>query len=160
MRKFVQKPFTFFSSGNRSAMTHECMFGSLGLFLRIGPRFLVAQRRVRLFAFILIAMAISQSVAFAERPELVVQTGHSQVVYAVAFSPDGKKLVTGGFDSTIKFWDVGAGEEIRTLNGPGPVDSIAFSPNGKFLVSGGEDGAIILWNAETGEEVRRFSGHC
>src|ERR1700757_1744323 len=136
-------------------MIHESMFG----FFRIGPRFPAAQRRVRLFAFTVIAAAIAGSVAFAQKPELVVQTGHSQVVYAVAFSPDGKRLVTGGFDSTIKFWDVGAGEEIRTLNGPGPVDSIAFSPDGKFLVSGGEDGAIILWNAETGEEIRGFSGH-
>ena len=140
-------------------MIHESMFGSLGLLRRIGPRFLMARRCFRRFTFILIATAISGRVSFAQRPELVVQTGHSQVVNAVAFSPDGKRLVTGGFDSAIKFWDVGAGEEIRTLNTPGPVDAISFSPDGKFFVSGGEDGAILLWNAETGEEVRRFSGH-
>src|SRR5260370_26132601 len=91
--KFVQKRLTLFSSRNNSAMIHESMFGSF----RIGPRFLVARRCVRLFAFILIAMAISGSVAFAQRPQLVVQTGHSQVIYAVAFSPDGQRLVTGGF---------------------------------------------------------------
>ena len=102
---------------------------------------------------------MSRLAAFAQKPELVVQTGHSQIVYGVAFSPDGKRLVTGGFDSNIKFWDVDTGEEIRTLNAPGPVHAIAFSPNGKFLASGGEDGAIILWNGETGEEVRRFSQH-
>ena len=141
-------------------MIHKTMFGSSGLLLAVVPRILSTYRGLRLPACMVMAMIISGPLASAQRPELVVQTGHSQVVNAVAFSPDGKRLVTGGFDSTIKFWDIGSGEEIRTLNTPNPVNSIAFSPNGRFLISGGEDGTIILWNSDTGEEIRRYSGYC
>src|SRR5215472_7399311 len=137
-------------------MIHKTIFGSLGLLFAVIPRILSTHRG--LSVCLVMAMIILPPLASAQRRELVVQTGHSQAVDAVAFSPDGKRLVTGGFDSTIKFWDIGSGEEVRTLNTPEPVNSIAFSPNGRFLISGGENGTIILWNSDTGEEIRRFSG--
>lgn len=53
--------------------------------------------------------------SFAQKPELVVQTGHSDDVMSIAFSPDGKILASGSSDGTIKLWDVATGKEIRTL---------------------------------------------
>jgi disulfide oxidoreductase YuzD len=85
--------------------------------------------------------------------------GHDNYVNSVNFSPDGKTLVSGSWDKTIKLWDVETGQEIRTLKGhDNYVRSVNFSPDGKTLVSGSGDGTIKLWNVETGEEIRTLQG--
>ncbi|MCA2938734.1 MAG: WD40 repeat domain-containing protein, partial [Microcystis sp. M113S1] len=71
-------------------------------------------------------------------------------VSSVNFSPDGKTLVSGSDDNTIKLWNVETGQEIRTLKGhDSPVSSVNFSPDGKTLVSGSADKTIKLWNLGT-----------
>jgi WD40 repeat protein len=86
--------------------------------------------------------------------------GHDSVVTSVNFSPDGKTLVSGSGDKTIKLWNVETGQEIRTLKGhDSVVSSVNFSPDGKTLVSGSWDNTIKLWNVETGKEIRTFKGH-
>ncbi|WP_149977355.1 nSTAND1 domain-containing NTPase, partial [Microcystis aeruginosa] len=86
--------------------------------------------------------------------------GHNGSVYSVNFSPDGKTLVSGSDDNTIKLWNVETGEEIRTLKGHDNwVNSVSFSPDGKTLVSGSDDKTIKLWNVQTGQEIRTLTGH-
>jgi WD40 repeat protein len=73
--------------------------------------------------------------------------GHTEMVLAVVFSPDGKTLATGGEDHTIKLWDVAKGKEIATLQGHADkVLSLAFSNDGKMLASGSADKTIKLWD--------------
>ncbi|HEX5706165.1 MAG TPA: hypothetical protein VFX96_02645, partial [Pyrinomonadaceae bacterium] len=68
--------------------------------------------------------------ATQQRPELVIQTGHSAAVLAVAFSPDGKLIASGGGDRKIKLWDASARAEVRTFTGhAGKVLGVAFSPD-------------------------------
>ncbi len=68
----------------------------------------------------------------------------------VNFSPDGKTLVSGSVDNTIKLWNQSTGEEIRTLKGHDNfVRGVNFSPDGKTLVSGSADKTIKLWNLGT-----------
>ena len=80
------------------------------------------------------------------------QTGESlsRDMMTVNFSPDGKTLVSGSVDNTIKLWNQSTGEEIRTLKGHDNfVRGVNFSPDGKTLVSGSADKTIKLWNLGT-----------
>jgi len=100
------------------------------------------------------------TVCWGQKPELVVQTGHSERVTSVAFSVDGKTLASGGWDNTIKLWEVATGRELRSLNGHSQtVSSVAFSVDGKTLASGCGDSTIKLWDLITGQELHTLTGH-
>ncbi|KIJ55996.1 hypothetical protein M422DRAFT_78458, partial [Sphaerobolus stellatus SS14] len=81
--------------------------------------------------------------------------GHTDLVQSVAFSPDGKCIVSGSDNKTIQIWDAETGENVgEPLEGhTGGVVSVAFSPDGKHIVSGSYDKTIRIWNAETGKSV-------
>ena len=78
----------------------------------------------------------------------------------VAFSPDGKTLVSQSSDKTVKVWDVETAKVSRTLQGNKAwIIAVAFSPDGDFFATGGivrekdtvTGGEVILWNAQTGD---------
>ncbi len=86
--------------------------------------------------------------------------GHLYGVSSVAFSPDGRYVVSGNWDKTLKLWDVNTGHEVRTFTGhSGVVNSVAFSPDGRYVMSGSMDKTLKLWNVKSGREVRTFQGH-
>jgi WD40 repeat protein len=105
-------------------------------------------------------MIFVKSLVFCQTPELVVNKGHSDRVSSVAFSPDGRFVVTGSQDSTAKLWDVATGKELRTFGGHShDVLSVAFSPDGRYVVTGNGDKTARLWDPATGKELRTFAGH-
>src|SRR5262249_40117381 len=75
-------------------------------------------------------------------------TGHTSYVWSVAFSPDGKTLVSGSEDKTLILWDVATRQPLgQPLTGhTSYVRSVAFSPDGKTLVSGSGDKTLIWWD--------------
>jgi len=98
--------------------------------------------------------------ARAQKPELVVQTGHTNFVTSVAFSPDRHTLASGSWDNTVKLWDVATQRELRTLAGHTEwVKSVVFSPDGRMLASGSDDHSVKLWEVATGHELRTLAGH-
>ena len=87
---------------------------------------------------------------------------HDEWVTSVAFSPDGKHIVSGSWDKTVRVWDAHTGQSIMDpLKGHDrEVTSVAFSPDGRHIVSGSRDKTVRVWDAQTGQSVRDpLKGH-
>jgi WD40 repeat protein len=85
-------------------------------------------------------------------------TGHTASIYSIVFSPDGRTIVSGGADETLRLWDVQTGEEKISIKA-GYVYSVAFSPDGTKIATGSDDGIVRLWNAADGSLIRMFAEH-
>ena len=83
-------------------------------------------------------------------------TGHSSLVSSVGFSPDGRRIVSGSGDGTVKLWDVETGRETLTLEAHRSVSSVSFSPDGQQLISVDPGHASVrVWDARPKIEVQR-----
>jgi WD40 repeat protein len=86
-----------------------------------------------------------------------VLRGHEEEVQSVAFSPDGRTVLTTGWDEkTARLWEVATGREIATLRHEKAVWSAAFSPDGHTVVTGSLDNTARLWEVSTGNEIATF----
>ncbi len=95
--------------------------------------------------------------------EEVARMVHDAAVWAVAFSPDGQWLASGG-DNTARVWETATGEEIARMEHRETVVAVDFSPDGRWVASGsrewlgvrGDRGEVRVWEAATGQEVARM----
>ncbi len=78
------------------------------------------------------------------------------VVYSVAFSPDGKWLAAGGADSLVHVWSVTAKKHVAMKEHTDWIDKVVFSPDGKFLASAGEDRTALIWEVGTWKRLARL----
>jgi WD domain, G-beta repeat len=128
------------------------------------------------------------SVTLAERPKiqavqdqggplLMLDTGgHMALIKGLAFTPDGKQLVSAGDDKVMRVWDWQAGKTTRTIRGQlgagneGKIDAVALSPDAHWLAAGGlmapgfgvrddEVGSIRLYDFASGQLVALLKGH-
>jgi WD40 repeat protein/uncharacterized caspase-like protein len=96
----------------------------------------------------------------ADLPQLTLQLGHSAMVNAIAFSSDGRFVLTGSpaglTDNSIILWDTATGREIRRFRPESGAASIVFLPHSYLFITEIEDGNPILWDAETGKVIHEF----
>jgi tricorn protease-like protein len=89
-----------------------------------------------------------------------VKNGHSDTVYGVCFSPDGKKLASCSADKFVKVFEVPSGKFIKSFEGhTHHVLDVGWQNNGKLLASAGADNTVKVWDYEKGEQVRTIPAH-
>ena len=99
--------------------------------------------------------------AVSDGTSLGVILGHTGAVTALAFAPDGRTLISGSTDATIRLWDVTSKQILKkTLEGHlAAVQGLAFAPDGKSFASASRDKSVRLWDVATGREVRPLGSH-
>jgi hypothetical protein len=77
----------------------------------------------------------------------------------VAFSPDGRRIVTASQDNTARVWDAVKGQELLVLRHTNSLAHVAFSPDGRRILTGSLDKTARVWDAATGRELFALKGH-
>jgi WD domain, G-beta repeat len=81
-------------------------------------------------------------------------TAHKDIIYTLAFSPDGTLLASAGYDRIIKLWNPADAKPVRELKDHSDtIYTVAFHPDGKLLASGSADRAVKVWDATTGRRL-------
>jgi glucose repression regulatory protein TUP1 len=108
-----------------------------------------------------------------------VFSGHTQEIYSLDFSRDGRRIVSGSGDRTARIWDMdsgtcivlavdgdgaagagaGTGAAVDATSGDAGVTSVAISPDGRYVAAGSLDTIVRIWDASTGALVERLRGH-
>lgn len=86
--------------------------------------------------------------------------GHTEAIYNVAFSPDGKLALSGGQDRRLLLWNVASGSLVASLTGSSEIPSrLVFSPDGRLMCQGTTTGKILLWDIKRRTLIRQLTGH-
>ena len=79
---------------------------------------------------------------------------------SVAYSPDGKYVLSGSMGGIIDLWDISLGRSIRTtVKVSDGIRAVSFSSDGEYALSGGYDNSVRLWNVKNLTQVKKFVGH-
>jgi hypothetical protein len=109
-----------------------------------------------------LSLAVVAAAVPAQKPawQAPAAPQHDGDVLALAWSPDGRLLASGGVEGAVKVWDARTGALLHRCQGHrGRVSALAWSPDGALLASGSGDTLVRLWSPRTGQLVRELRGH-
>jgi WD40 repeat protein len=84
----------------------------------------------------------------ASGKELQTLAGHSNMVNAVAVTPDGKRAVSASRDESLRVWDLATGKVVAAFTADAPLLSCAVGPDGRVIVAGDESGRVHFLSLE------------
>lgn len=115
-------------------------------------------RRIEAAGFTPTGIQTEWSGARPNSPELQrVMLGHAGNLRSIAFSPDGRTLLSGSLHRYVHAWDPASGSLRRTLTAhPGAARMLAFSPDGRTFASAGDDSTVKVWDASTYYLIREL----
>jgi dipeptidyl aminopeptidase/acylaminoacyl peptidase len=90
-------------------------------------------------------VACVQRNATVQEASIVARMTHGSIVLAVAFSPDGRYVVSGSWDDTARVWEAASGREVARVTHGAEVSAVTFSPDGRYVVSGSGDDTVRVW---------------
>ncbi len=84
---------------------------------------------------------------------------HPDCIWGLAYTPSGRKLVTGSADQSIKVWEVGTKRPLLNIGAKAVVLAVAVSPQGDRVVGGMKDGSIVVWSLVDGRSLMHLGPH-
>jgi WD40 repeat protein len=110
-------------------------------------------------AVIAVLLAVGTAGA-AGAPEVFAQLGHTGKIHSIAFSANGRLLVSAGEDGGALLWDVPNHREFRSFaRSASPLNAAAFSADGTLVATGAQDGTIVFWDEASGRQLKVLKGH-
>lgn len=134
------------------------LFGNSIVTIYNGVSFLLLTKKL-IFSFLFVVSALStfncQGQTMNIKPYKVI-SGHDHKVQNAFFSPNGKFVVSHGWDNTVRIWDAENFKELKVLKGHGDqVWKATISSNNKLIASGSMDRTFIIWDVEIGEKINQ-----
>jgi hypothetical protein len=145
----------------RDSVCRPAAFAQQVLFraVTLGDRTLAARAEQRLAELAQPALVLRWRTLRESTALVRVFAGHSRKVFAVTYSPDGRRLASGGSDGAV-VWDAETGSRLLQLAAHWSwVHSVAFSPDGRWLAAGVDNGTVAVWDAQTGNRLLQLAEH-